>query len=354
VGSFSTRHVALAALMTTAVIAGCSNDEKAATPSTTTSTSTTSEATTTTGSTEAPVVGPAAPLTGQPAPDASKLGRPALALKIDNSPEALPQSGINNSDMVLEIQVEGISRLMAVFHSQDAEKVGPTRSARYSDPDLLALFVKPLFGWSGANEGVTATVERTPWVKNVNWNVAPKLYYRSSEKRIPHNLFTNTNSLFPLADAGEPAPVPIFDYLSTGESNPGSSPLAGFGLAVGGTNSQWVWDGSQNRYLRWEYNRVHATNSGQAWADNVVILQTRYLKGPIAISTGSGRAWVMTGGTVVEGTWKRDDRTQRYTLTTPEGAPLKLTPGRTWIELPPGAPAAMSPESASGLLAGAK
>ncbi len=353
-GPFSTRHAAVASLVAVSLLGGCSNDAKAAAPATTTSSTSTSEATTTTGSTVAPVVAPSAPLTGQPAPDAAKLSRPALALKIDNSPEALPQSGINNTDLVLEIQVEGISRLMAVFHSQDAEKVGPTRSARYSDPDLLALFVKPLFGWSGANEGVTATVERTPWVKNVNWNVVPKLYYRSSEKKIPHNLFTNTNSLFPLADAGEPAPVPIFDYLAPGEANPGSSPLAGFGESVGSTNSKWVWNASQNRYVRWQYDRVHATDSGQAWADNVVILQTRYLKGPIAISTGTGSAWVMTGGTVVQGSWKRDDRTQRYTLTTADGAPLKVAPGRTWIELPESPPFPLTPEAASGLLAGAK
>ena len=86
--------------------------------------------------------------------------------------------------------MEGISRLMAVFHSQDAGEIGPTRSARYSDPPILALLGKPLFGWSGANEGVVRDVYRSEWVVNVNWDKHPKDYFRKKGRKAPHNLFT--------------------------------------------------------------------------------------------------------------------------------------------------------------------
>src|SRR6478752_1971664 len=122
--------------------------------------------------TEAPAPAPVAPLTGlTPVGDeVAAINRPALAIKIDNSPPALPQDGVNQTDVVVEIMVEGISRLMAVYNSHDAGSVGPTRSARHSDPDILALFGRPLFGWSGANDEVIGDVLSRDWIVNVEWN----------------------------------------------------------------------------------------------------------------------------------------------------------------------------------------
>ena len=71
---------------------------------------------------------------------------------------------------------------MAVFHTNEAGKIGPTRSARYSDPPILAMFGTPLFGWSGANKGVTRAVESSPWINNVNWNAHPKDYARDRSR----------------------------------------------------------------------------------------------------------------------------------------------------------------------------
>ncbi len=71
-------------------------------------------------------------------------------------------------DVVIELKVEGISRLMAVVHSQDVAQLGPIRSARTSDPDLLAMFVRPIVAWSGGNPTVTRIMARTPWIQSLN------------------------------------------------------------------------------------------------------------------------------------------------------------------------------------------
>ena len=82
------------------------------------------------------------------------LERPALAVKIDNVTRAHPQSGVNVADVVYEEIVEGgVTRLVALFQSSSADMVGPVRSARTSDPPLLAGFDHPLFAYSGANRG---------------------------------------------------------------------------------------------------------------------------------------------------------------------------------------------------------
>ncbi len=337
-----------AAVVAVALVAACGTDKKSEPPKRTT----TSSSSTSTSAAPEPAAPVLAPLTGVPTPNNEPITRPALAIKIDNSREAMPQFGVNRADIVLEIEVESISRLMAVYHSVDADNVGPTRSARYSDPDILALFGKPLFGWSGANEGVTARVLSTPWIKNVHWNVAKDQYRRVRGRKAPHNLLTSTPALFGMADADQAAPSQIFEYLAEGESNPGAVPMPGFDGAIADTPFRWVWDGPANRWVRWQYNRADGTDEGQVWADNVVVLQTQYGAGPVANSTGMGQAWVFTRGTMAHGLWARPDRTSPYKITTMDGTPLKLAPGRTWIELPRGGPTPMAPETAAGLLAG--
>lgn len=92
---------------------------------------------------------PFAPLTGLPLTDQARLGRPALVVKIENAPASRPQSGLDAADVVYEEIVEGgITRFLAVFHSADAEPIGPVRSLRPSDPDIIAPF-GGLFAYSG-------------------------------------------------------------------------------------------------------------------------------------------------------------------------------------------------------------
>ena len=296
---------------------------------------------------------PVAPLTGLPVNPGEEglLGRPALAVKIDNSQPAVPQDGLNRADIVIEVKVEGISRLMSVFHSHDAASIGPTRSARHSDPDLLALFGRPLFGWSGANEEVAEAVLEVPWIVNVPWDRVKSAYTRRGPKAAPHNLYTSSAPLYGRATPDQAPPAPIFDRLAPGEAVPGASPIGGVSLSVGETPSSWAWDPASSKFLRWEYGRRHGTDEGQASADNVVILQTPYSRGPIAQTVGGGRAWLLVAGTIVEGTWTRPARTDRYTLTGLDGSPLKLAPGRTWIELPSDPPGPIDPVIAAALLA---
>ena len=348
----------VAAIVSCLLSSGCGAAANSAkTTSTTTSTTTTTTAAPAVAA-EVPT-GPVAPLTGlaTTADQAPLLGRPALAVKIDNSRQAMPQAGLSAADIVFEIKVEGISRLMAVFHSHNAKVVGPTRSARYSDPDILALLGKPLFGWSGANDGVSSAVARSPWIVNVNWDrVGAKEYYRRSDRHAPHNLYTSTDSLFRHARPSQPAARPVFEYLAPSQENTAPAvAVPGISMTVGDTPSSWVWDAAGSRWLRWQYGIRHRDETtGQVAATNVVILDTRYGGGsatPTALTTGSGRATVLTGGSLIVGKWQRPKSAAPYSLVGPDGQPIRLRPGTTWIELTPGATShAMTAETASGLL----
>src|SRR5688572_14930595 len=85
--------------------------------------------------------------------------RPAVAVRVSNSPDARPQSGIESADLVIETPTEGgTTRLIAFFHCSTASTAGPVRSARMDDATLVAPYSK-LFAFSGANVPVMEELE---------------------------------------------------------------------------------------------------------------------------------------------------------------------------------------------------
>ena len=151
--------VAAGLLLVAGAAAGCGAEASTPQPTSSTAEATTSTAQETTTTAPAPVV-PTWPLTGVPTDDAEGLLQPAIVVKVDNSPQARPHAGINQADIVYELQVEGITRFMEIFHSQTPDRIGPVRSARSSDINLLSNLSRPLLLWSGGNPGVTNEVLR--------------------------------------------------------------------------------------------------------------------------------------------------------------------------------------------------
>ena len=87
--------------------------------------------------------------------------KPVLAVKIDNIVDARPQTGLQAADLVYVIPVEGgLTRFMAVFSSHVPAVVGPVRSAREDDLNVLRQFGRPAFAWSGAAPHLVPFIER--------------------------------------------------------------------------------------------------------------------------------------------------------------------------------------------------
>ncbi|MCA1844637.1 MAG: DUF3048 domain-containing protein, partial [Actinobacteria bacterium] len=140
--------------------------------------------TTTAPPTTAPaLMGDGDPLTGLP----PAANRPALVVKIDNAPKARPQAGLNQADVVVEEKVEdGVTRFFTVFHTADADPVGPVRSARSTDLALTGALNRPLFAYSGTNATFQALVSRAPLV-DVGINAASRDYSRHGDRPAPYN-----------------------------------------------------------------------------------------------------------------------------------------------------------------------
>lgn len=361
----ATTSAAVVAGLTLVVGAGaCSSDGAAPAVST----DTTLLATTTTR----PIV--RSPLTGLVTADPAAEAHPAVTVKMDNSPEARPQAGINQADVVYEVKVEGITRYALVFHSVLRDDVGPVRSARSSDIDLVADLSTPLFVWSGGNAGVTGEVlaaARNGILTNASFDVAEGFYYRSRDRRAPHNLYVN---LVPLvaerAPAGQGAPAPIFTYRTEGAAigGVGVLPVAGISVDYGQRQVvEYVWDAGRQGWARYQADARHPrprsatvdADGVQVVPPNVIVQFVEYgvsaadSRSPRAVTVGEGEAIVLTAGTATPARWSRPSADQPARFTDAAGVPIALTPGRTWVALAEtGAPVAYLDQAfADGLLA---
>lgn len=291
-----------------------------------------------------------APLTGLGYDDPAFANRPALAVKINNQPEADPQSGISRADVIFELKVEQFSRMIAIFHSRAVNIVGPVRSGRTSDPPILHGLGRPVVSYSGGNNFVMQTfanAENNGWLMNAYTNKVPHgTYFRTNDRPAPHNFYGHADMLFS-ARPGALPPRPLFQFLAPGASNPNAVPVSLIRTPVPPTLSRFYWDPSSRYFLRDQFGRHHsdAQSGARVARTSVVVLLTPYgisgadNRSPEAITTwASGEAWVFTGGTYVHGRWSRGESTDYFHLADDNGRPIGLYGGPIWVSLTDVAP----------------
>jgi hypothetical protein len=300
-----------------------------------------------------------APLSGISYPAESAptkyFSSPAVSCKIDNAPAGRPQFNLNKSDVVFVQMVEGgLTRLVATWHSQPVDKVGPVRSVRPMDADIAAAY-GGVFCFSGGVEQYVALLQETSLYladETSQQSIEPSSFARTSERPAPHNVVVDMGLLQSQhKDLG--APNPMFGYAAflpetqTYESSTASSGASTKDVTVKypGATSFWKGDGEGN-LLRDQDGKPHedGATDEQVRTKNVVVLEVdvdsgisdaRYGVIPRTIIISSGRAWVFEDGRHIEGTWSKASQTAPIVLLDSTGAPLKLAPGNTWVELMP-------------------
>jgi len=288
--------------------------------------------------TDAASDGPVNPLLGTPLVDPAVATRPAMVVKIDNHPSARPQAGINQADIIFEENVEKLTRYAAVFHSEGSDPVGPIRSGRFQDINLVGSLNKPLFVWSGGNRQVSSAIGKSDLVDlsylKVNNDGG---FTRNDEYRAPHNLFAETTKLWTLAPVGSSAPSTQFAYRTVSDANASTSKEAlGLKVSMDGVKVQWDWDAAAKEWVKTQDGTIVVDPADVALSvPNVIVLEVEYTNtySPISKTLGSGKAYVFTNGVVYEGTWSRTYRLKPFELKDSAGGVIKLTPGQTFVEV---------------------
>jgi hypothetical protein len=271
--------------------------------------------------------------------------RPALALKVENLPEARPQAGLNGADIVYEEPVEGgITRFIAVYQCQDAARVGPVRSARFTDVPVLKQYDRPLFGFAGAAPPVVAAVDHSG-VRDLNFNIAVDAYYRDPNRSEPHNLYTSTKALYKASAGARGAPDPVFSYDADPPDHAKKATIAHLDFSAS-SDVYWHWNAKRGVWLRSHGDVPHMLEGDvQVYAKNVVVQVVRIKMtgihdaagnfSPEAITVGSGKAYVFRSGHMIVGRWLRESGDDVTKFVTKSGDTISLAPGKTWVELYP-------------------
>lgn len=302
---------------------------------------------------------PSYPLTGLPITDPATAARPALSVKISNEAGAFPQAGLDAADVVYEEIIEGDeTRYLAIFQSQNADPLGPVRSVRPTDPDLIAPF-GGLFGYSGGTERFVTILRATPGITDVGASNASGAYFERKVHRVSwQNHYTSTERLYAQAPPALAPPQRFSPFLPPGQpfAPPGASPALELSVPFGATTAQWEWDAAGGVWNRSHSGDADILESGQRVTATTVIVQfapydpvdgATDVTGALVYDAqlvGTGEAWVLANGRLVKGKWSKAAQTDVTSYTDDLGAPIALPAGRTWVELPrTGTPATTEP-----------
>ncbi|HEX7166886.1 MAG TPA: DUF3048 domain-containing protein [Acidimicrobiales bacterium] len=295
----------------------------------------------------------AAPLTGVQV-DPGAVNRSAVSIKVDNSPQGRPQAGLDTADVIFEEKVEGgVTRFVAVYHSQDEDLVGPIRSLRTTDPAI----VSALGGVFVFSDGVAITLKglkNAPVAVVSERQGAGPFTYPKGRKR-PWATFGSTDDLREAGgEKGKQVPPAFFPFLAEGEAFAPSGALPASKVTVdfgGRTSAMLEWDAVSKKWLRTTNGAPHNLSDGSRLSfTNVIVQKTPYR--PVgyhdsagnwvdeAVVVGSGDAIVLVDGKQAKARWTKSSATAVTTYTDLAGAPIRLSPGNTLVLLPPPANAA--------------
>lgn len=278
-------------------------------------------------------------LSGRPNPHGNE--RPALVVKIDNVPRARPQAGINDADVVyVELVEGGVTRYAAVFHSEEVDVVGPVRSMRTTDINLLRPLNEPLFANSGGNSRTTQAINASPLVNIGHATSAGGAYYRNNNRPAPHNLFSSTPALRRAGGTAGGVPPELFTIRRPGTELPNVSESAS-GVRVQYRNTAVSYDWNGSGWARSQDGSQTVDTAGVRTAPETVIVQfTPYgvspadRNSPEALTVGNGKAWIFTEGVLIRGSWSKPAASSVTLYRDSQGTEIQLLPGRVWVELP--------------------
>lgn len=294
------------------------------------------------------------PFTGETVDNPALLDRMPAAVKISNSPIARPQSGLSKADIVIEHLAEGdITRFTAIYHSQDAERIGSVRSARLLDLEIPVLFDAFLV-YSGASGEVERQIVNSDFGdRTLSDDRKEPGFYRLDipGRTYEHTLFTDSELLQQYAaDKGWTTP-PRYRGWQWSDRPPRLAQRARtitIPYSAVYSDVTYQYDPALGAYWRSILGEPHTDDltGEQLTADNVAVLYVNHVPSLIVENAlgyksvqiqlwEQGRMQLFRDGTVQEGLWLRPRREDPLLFVDEAMQPLQLKPGNVWIQIVP-------------------
>ena len=282
---------------------------------------------------------PTATPTSSTKPSTTDQSGAALIVKIDNVADARPQTGLSAADVIYVEPVEGgLTRLAAVYMASKPAVVGPVRSARESDIELLAQYGKPTLAYSGAAPELLPALHAASLI-----NASPQefgaAFFRDSSRVEPHNLYVHPDQL----PAGQP---PVQAVLNFGAAPSGGTATTDYQVDYQAAKYAFHWDASGHWSVNLDGTPVVSTEASAVAPSTIIVQTVQTVPGqhiedvagspsPVAKTVGTGPVVVLRDGHSYSGTWSRTTAQEPTMFTTPDGHSIPLAKGQVWILLKP-------------------
>ena len=275
----------------------------------------------------------------------SPFGSRPLSIMVENAEGARPQSGLDKANIVYEVLAEGgITRFLAIYYDQEAEEVGPVRSAR---PYFVgkSLEHQAIFVHVGGSEEAYNFIKQES-IDDINEFVDFQPFWRSTDRTPPHNLYTSTINLRKEANKlGYIEMIKKQEYQFEISRNEKLTGRETDSIVIPYNRNYTVsyqYQPESMKYIRFINGEPHidAKTKKQLAVDNIIIqfAETKIIdqEGRLAIDfVSKGIGLLFLKGNSTEITWGKAELRARTVFLDKEGNRIALTPGNVWIQIVP-------------------
>ena len=276
---------------------------------------------------------------------------PILVVKIDDTAGAHPQAGLEDADVVYIEQVEGgLTRLAAVFSSKIPDVVGPVRSARISDIELLEQFGRVAFAYSGAQSKLLPVIAEANLENLGAQRQGQDIYANDPGRLAPTAMMLQAKTLMgKVAARGSAIAISKDIGWSFGEAPETGTTISSVKVSWPASSYDVTWSGVESRWLLSQRGLPDLAASGVHLGPTTFVIQfvsitpSEYYDKvggvtPFSETVGNGKGFVLRDGLAIEARWNRSTAQSGTSWTLPTGEEIRFAPGQVWVALTDKAP----------------
>lgn len=271
---------------------------------------------------------------------------PVLVVKIDDTMMAHPQIGLEDADLVYIEQVEGGStRLAAVFASEIPTRIGPVRSARISDVELLAQYGRVGFAYSGAQSKMLPIISAANLHDLGAQKNSSTIYTTDPNRTQPYAMVLRADLLLELAKSRG------LEFAQSKSMGWKFGKVPQEGVAITSAQVSWPassydvhWSEKENRWLLDFRKEVNVSESGQRLGASTFVIQLVSITDsiykdknggvtPLSATVGSGTGYILRNGKSIKATWSRPTAEEGTRWTSMKGEEITFEKGQIWVAL---------------------
>ena len=269
-----------------------------------------------------------------------------LAVKIDDTSAAHPQIGLEDADIVYIEQVEaGLTRLAAIFSTRIPQRIGPVRSARISDIDILSQFGRVAFAYSGAQRKLLPVIASANLEDLGAQRQSPTIYTTDPARRSPYAMVLRADLLMQkVKDNNLSVDVAKSVGFVFGDLPEDGKPVQQVVMNWPSATYSAEWSEKESRWHLSHNGKLNLADSGVVLGPTTLVIQMVKISPseygdkfggitPLSETVGTGKAFVLRNGEVFSTTWNRPFPDSGTTFSLADGSAMNFAAGQVWVAL---------------------